>query len=279
MAIGDRFIAWLTFNHLDEPQQPPNPTVQARQYEFANRLFPSFYAWLWHVKYIYPYNFSGWLFRRFAAKKIKKDNPSSVEDVLNYAFSFHYWALNMGPEQRRSELSALLSLLKKRRPKAVLEIGTERGGSFFAFSRMAADDAVLVSIDLDNRRAWKHEFIESLALGSQSAFALGCDSHSAETVKLVENALHGKGLEKFDFIFLDGDHTYKGVKKDFHMYSKMLNKNGIIAFHDITMNHPKANKCEVGKFWNEIKRGYAHKEMVENPDAWFGIGILFGAKR
>jgi hypothetical protein len=34
-------------------------------------------------------------------------------------------------------------------------------------------------------------------------------------------------------LFIDGDHTYEGVRRDFEMYSPLVRKGGIIAFHDI----------------------------------------------
>ena len=37
---------------------------------------------------------------------------------------------------------------------------------------------------------------------------------------------------KFDFIFIDGDHRYKSVRKDFIDWFLLLESNGIIAFHD-----------------------------------------------
>ena len=37
---------------------------------------------------------------------------------------------------------------------------------------------------------------------------------------------------KLDFIHLDGDHSYDGVKKDFDLYSKILAPNGMISLHD-----------------------------------------------
>jgi len=33
-------------------------------------------------------------------------------------------------------------------------------------------------------------------------------------------------------IFVDGDHTYEGVKKDIELYLPMLGEDGVIAFHD-----------------------------------------------
>ena len=37
---------------------------------------------------------------------------------------------------------------------------------------------------------------------------------------------------KIDLLFIDGDHSYEGVKKDFDLYSTILSDNGIIIIHD-----------------------------------------------
>jgi hypothetical protein len=35
-----------------------------------------------------------------------------------------------------------------------------------------------------------------------------------------------------DLLFIDGDHSYEGVKKDFELYSKLLSDKGLIILHD-----------------------------------------------
>ena len=42
---------------------------------------------------------------------------------------------------------------------------------------------------------------------------------------------------KIDFLFIDGDHSYEGVKLDFDLYSTLLSKNGIIMLHDTDQNY------------------------------------------
>ena len=37
---------------------------------------------------------------------------------------------------------------------------------------------------------------------------------------------------KIDYLHIDADHTYDGIKKDFELYSTILNENGIISIHD-----------------------------------------------
>jgi hypothetical protein len=42
---------------------------------------------------------------------------------------------------------------------------------------------------------------------------------------------------KIDVLFIDGDHSYEGVKQDFDLYSKILSDNGIIIIHDTDGNY------------------------------------------
>ena len=37
---------------------------------------------------------------------------------------------------------------------------------------------------------------------------------------------------QIDFLFIDGDHSYEGVKIDFELYSNLLSPTGIIMLHD-----------------------------------------------
>jgi len=77
------------------------------------------------------------------------------------------------------------------------------------------------------------------------------------------------------FLFIDGDHTYKGVKKDFEMYSPLVREDGIIAFHDVVPG-PHELVGEVPKFWREIRSNYVSKEIIKDRNqGGFGIGILY----
>ncbi|KKQ27206.1 MAG: Group 1 glycosyl transferase [Candidatus Magasanikbacteria bacterium GW2011_GWC2_37_14] len=42
--------------------------------------------------------------------------------------------------------------------------------------------------------------------------------------------------KKIDFIFIDGDHRYEAVKKDYEDWLPLLSTNGIMAFHDSANN-------------------------------------------
>jgi len=97
------------------------------------------------------------------------------------------------------------------------------------------------------------------------------DSHIQETKSLLIKYLND---DKIDFLFIDGDHSYEGAKQDYEMYAPLVNKNGIIVFHDIV---PHSNPtCQVNKFWDEIKNNYRYQEIIEHPkQTSMGIGVLF----
>ena len=60
------------------------------------------------------------------------------------------------------------------------------------------------------------------------------------------------------------------------MYKGLVDKGGLIAFHDIVSSECHHNlNCYVDKLWNEIKNDYQHIEFIQNPKQHkYGIGVL-----
>jgi predicted O-methyltransferase YrrM len=167
----------------------------------------------------------------------------------------------------------LLNILARRSPKYVLEIGTWDGGTLFLFAQIAAPDATVISVDLPEELArWRIPFFKSFAKSpAQNVVVLRSDSHKMETVEKIRKII---GPHKLDFLFIDGDHTYEGVKKDFEMYSSLVGTGGLIAFHDI-VEFPPNRRIEVSRFWNEIKQRYSYTEIIQDRNQKrAGIGVL-----
>jgi predicted O-methyltransferase YrrM len=184
------------------------------------------------------------------------------------------------PSQVHWEIFNMAQIVEKLKPKTVLEVGTSRGGTFFIWARLASPDAHLVSIDLPGGEniwaypRWKEPFYRRFASKGQRIDLLRGDSQKPEMVDRLKDVLKG---EKIDFLFIDADHAYEGVKKDYELYSPFVRSGGVIGFHDIAAHAPITN-CRVKDLWDEVKTSprYSYKEFVENPDqGWGGIGVLF----
>lgn len=61
---------------------------------------------------------------------------------------------------------------------------------------------------------------------------------------------------KFDFIFIDGDHTYKSVMNNFEAAVSLLNNNGTIVFHDAL------SWTDVNRALKDIKTEYDERADV-----------------
>jgi cephalosporin hydroxylase len=181
------------------------------------------------------------------------------------------------PLQVRSEFLELVKLVTDQQCKHVLEIGTFMGGTLFVFSQIAASDATVISLDFPTSfsgrlyRAYQKLVFRRLIRKGQSLFFLRKDSHKPETVASVQEALQG---HKLDFLFIDGDHSYEGVRQDFEMYAPLVGDGGLIAIHDIAITDKPL--IQVYRFWDEVKQGYIHKEFIhQTGKGAMGMGVLW----
>jgi predicted O-methyltransferase YrrM len=214
-----------------------------------------------------------------AARAVRRAQPFTLDKALAFAATFEYAGVRIRPMQVESELHGFLQLLAREPPRAVVEIGTGRGGTLFLFATVAQPDAVLVSIDaattegvFGGRRAYKRRARLYRALGGpgQRVVFLAADSHREETRRAVEDALGGRSA---DVLFIDGDHTRGGVEADFRMYSPLVRAGGLVAFHDIVSGPPEL-VGGVPEFWKEIRDGDAIELVDDWTQAGCGIGLL-----
>lgn len=108
-----------------------------------------------------------------------------------------------------------------------LEIGCYAGGS--ASLLLSRPDTNVFSIDLGVPIPKEHvlnNIKKTNKLNNKYHYTQG-DSHNPETKNEVL-----KLIEKVDILFIDGDHSFNGVIKDFDMYSDMVKEGGYIIFDD-----------------------------------------------
>lgn len=139
----------------------------------------------------------------------------------------------------RSYILSLYEIIFESKPEFALEIGTGQCQSTRTILSALNENKKgrLVSVDVGQRTGRIPEIL--LPYFTQ---VVG-DSHKEETLEEVK-----KISPIYDFLFIDGDHSYAGVKKDFEMYVPLVKERGLILMHDII------NKdAGVKEFWKEIK--------------------------
>jgi len=129
-------------------------------------------------------------------------------------------------------------------PNKMLEIGVQSGQStktiLMAMKQMSSRKKMkLVSID---RGRHDKLMADEYADLQEYWHYLHGDSHNPQTLEMAKSVLGND--EYYDMLFIDGDHSFGGVKQDFEEYSQLVKPGGIIMLHDII------NKNEgVKDFW------------------------------
>jgi cephalosporin hydroxylase len=181
--------------------------------------------------------------------------------------------------QKLSEIRRFLEVVRQLNPQTVCEIGAAQGGTLCLFSRVAAPGARLLSIDI-SFSPLQCAVLPTLVRRGHKATCLRADSHDPTTLARVRQWL---GNRLIDVLFVDGDHTYAGVARDFEMFSPLVRPGGIIGFHDIVPDFKTrfgiqtiSDVGEVPAFWNKLKdSGYRTQEFIDDPEQdGFGIGVL-----
>lgn len=209
-------------------------------------------------------------------RKFKAGFDSLNMDIIDFEQLYKLADGEIKPIQIKSEITALIEYLNEFQPKLYCEIGLANGGTCFLISNSIKSLKKVYGIDLHifNKRLQKY-FAANL---DKLKFKTG-DSTDQKIISWLKNEL---GSQKLDVLFIDGDHSYKGVKEDFRNYHQLVRENGLIVFHDIIPDHGQKYGIEtnrntggVPKFYSEISSHFPSKEIVENEDQdGFGIGVI-----
>jgi predicted O-methyltransferase YrrM len=206
------------------------------------------------------------------AQKAAVASLTSPQDCLRFS------AEHFGVVQRDVEILGMLRILSARDPRTACEIGTKESGNLLLLAKTLPGLRVLIGLDLEIRNELRLRYL--LRSGPRMVLLAG-DSHLSRTRARVAQALQGRAL---DFLFIDGDHSYEGVKADFLDYRSLVRDGGLIAFHDIVPDHAtrygraSRSNCYAGgvhRLWAQLKSAYPSQEFVADPEQdGFGIGLL-----
>ena len=197
-------------------------------------------------------------------------SPTSPEAVFAFADD------NLGIGQIPGEVQRFHNFLRDRSPRVVCEIGTYSGGHFYMLSRLLPTVTTLIGIDLHVRNK---ALLRRLAPDNMDIHLIDGDSRSAAVRDAVKRAI---GDQPIDVLFIDGDHTYDGVRNDYMNYRGLVRDGGVIAFHDIVEDHSTrfgrttiAWTGDVPVFWSRLKPHAQTFEFVADQEQdGCGIGAV-----
>jgi len=154
----------------------------------------------------------------------------------------------------------------KKNKGVILEIGSWQGKSTVCLATVVLDaknDVLVYAVD-PHEGSIEHQassINHSLLKFKQNITRFGFDEKVHPIVKRSKDA--SQAWDKpIAFLWIDGDHSYEGVKTDFDSWFRFVAEGGIIAFHD-------CNSEEVGNF---VTREVLSRKDVKG--AWLADSIV-----
>lgn len=157
------------------------------------------------------------------------------------AVDYPYW------DMEDSYVAPMKELMGVYKPKNILEVGLGQWG-FSTRVWLEHTDAHVTSVDKGD---WKGIAIEyTKQYPKRFTFLKGMTDDVLPTLKPV-----------YDFIFIDGDHSYEGCKQDILNCQKLLTPKGVILLDDYGVGHISA--VNVDGNGNPIDGHFGVKQAVD----------------
>ena len=138
--------------------------------------------------------------------------------------------------------------------KRLAEIGVWQGATTRQLRRVMAPDATLFAIDPYPTGRLGISYQKIIARTEVGRVANGTVVWIEQTGTAAAQDPAVTTAAPFDFVFIDGDHTYEGLQGDWTMWSPLVARNGIIALHDSVQPPGSAGAGSMRYFADVIAR-------------------------
>ena len=162
-------------------------------------------------------------------KKITKasQNPAFYNWLkkifLNIFSGYFYWPTSW-PTSFDPESGALVyGLVRLLKPETAIEIGTFKGYTSICIGQALEDNKKGKLYTMD---PFEMEIVK-IAINKS-----GLKKRINYINDYSHNVIPKLGLQRVDFVLIDGDHSYESVKRDFELVKNLIPSGGTIIFHD-----------------------------------------------
>jgi predicted O-methyltransferase YrrM len=172
----------------------------------------------------------------------------------------------------------LYGLARSLKPAVAVEIGSARGKSACYVGRALKENGFgkLFAIDPHTHTDWNDEnSVDTLGEMRRNIRALRLE-RQVEVIRDMSSNAAARWMLPIDMLFIDGDHSYEGVKKDWELFMPFVTQFGVVVFHD-TMWDLKPDspysRADMGvpAFVEELRaQGYP----VTTLDKDFGVSLV-----
>lgn len=176
------------------------------------------------------------------------------------------------------------AFIRNLKPQRVLSIGS-RYGYIPAICALACRDNKQGLVDfvdagfnqdnpLDKKsgRHWGGVGFWKTKQGKKQFHKFGLKKYIQQHIMLTKDFFAKHPHQKWQYIHIDGDHSYQGVRFDFNKSWSRLSKGGFIVIHDIHTPDADGNKYGTRKFWQELKQNNRYNAF-ELPGLC-GVGFI-----
>ena len=179
-----------------------------------------------------------------------------------------------GIQQVRNEIKKFSEIIISHNYDSIIEIGLGHCGSTHVLWRLLFNKVITIEKSYDRIR----EFGKNMRLyynkwvfdDEKSRFLIGYSNDPTVVYNSRKLLPHG-----IDVLFIDGDHKYESILTDWLLYSPLVKKGGIVAFHDSLV----INVSGASQFLNELSNGtidgkkYIINQIIESNCAGIGYYI------
>ena len=177
------------------------------------------------------------------------------------------------------------AMIRNQKPKNILCVGSMYGYAPYMMARACQDnnfgkvDFVDANYSLSTAKNKKNHYFGQGFWQEENCkehFKYLLDQKFIKTHVMTTKEFAKKfPQKKFDYVCLDGDHSYKGVKTDFDLFWRKTNKEGFLCFHDIHLDANFLNlEFSYKKFWQELIKDKRFKNKFELSNHYSGLGFL-----
>ena len=124
------------------------------------------------------------------------------------------------------EAQALYSIIRNNKYEDIIDVGTGPGFSAMYFAQALKDEGIeskVQTIDTGPNISMTTGVLKEFSLEGYVNFIVGSSTDVLPSFK----------PESYDFVLIDGEHSYEQTKIDFENSYKLLRPGGCIAFHDV----------------------------------------------